>query len=179
MINGKTAGTLDRCKAQNSLKITLPKGKVTLDILVENLGRINFGPSLLENKKGITKGVWLNGKELKGWQNYSLPFDTQPTLAAANGNAPAVNAPVIKKANFSLDKTGDTYLDMSAWGKGVAWLNGHNLGRYWHIGPQQTLYIPAEWLVKGNNELTVLELIKPGKTQLSALEKPILDKLNK
>ena len=78
MINGKKVGTLNRCKAQDSLRITLPKGTVTLDLLVENLGRINFGPYLLENKKGITKGVWLNGKELKGWQAYSLPFETQP-----------------------------------------------------------------------------------------------------
>lgn len=178
MINGKKIGTLDRCKAQDSLLVTIPQGTVTLDILVENLGRINFGPFLLENKKGITKGVWLNGKELKGWQTYSLPFETQPALHAAKGKANYVNGPVIKKADFFLEKTGDTYLDMSAWGKGVVWLNGHNLGRYWNVGPQQTLYIPAEWLVKGKNELVVLEMIKPDQQKLSALEKPILDKLN-
>lgn len=178
MINGKKIGTLDRCKAQDSLLVTIPQGTVTLDILVENLGRINFGPFLLENKKGITKGVWLNGKELKGWQTYSLPFETQPALNAAKGKANYVNGPVLKKADFFLEKTGDTYLDMSAWGKGVVWLNGHNLGRYWNVGPQQTLYIPAEWLLKGKNELIVLELIKPDQQKLSALEKPILDKLN-
>ena len=178
MVNGKKIGTLDRCKAQDSLRIILPKGTVTLDILVENLGRINFGPYLLENKKGITKGVWLNGKELKGWQTYSLPFEKQPALDAAKGN-PVANAPVIKSAWFSLEKTGDTYLDMSAWGKGVVWLNGHNLGKYWNVGPQQTLYIPAEWLVKGKNEIIVLETIKTNQNVLSALEKPILDKLNK
>jgi len=177
MINGKKAGTLNRCKAQDSLYITLPKGTVTLDILVENLGRINFGPYLLENKKGITKGVWLNRKELKGWQTYSLPFETQPVINAADSNAPVVNAPVIKQASFFLENTGDTYLDMSAWGKGVVWLNGHNLGRYWNVGPQQTLYIPAEWLIKGKNELIVLELIKPEQQELHALKKPILDKL--
>jgi beta-galactosidase len=179
MVNGKKVGTLDRCKAQDSLRITLPKGTVTLDILVENLGRINFGPYLLENNKGITKGVWLNGKEVKGWQNYSLPFETQPVLTATKVNTQAFTAPVIKSAHFSLEKTGDTYLDMSAWGKGVVWLNGHNLGRYWNVGPQQTLYIPAEWLVTGNNELIVLEMIKPGQQTLSSLEKPILNKLNK
>jgi beta-galactosidase len=178
MVNGQKVGTLDRCKAQDSLRITLPKGTVTLDILVENLGRINFGPFLLENKKGITKGVWLNGQELKGWQTYSLPFEKQPALDAAKGKT-VTNAPVLKSAQFSLEKTGDTYLDMSAWGKGVVWLNGHNLGRYWNVGPQQTLYIPAEWLVKGKNELIVLETIKTNQKVLSALEKPILDRLNK
>lgn len=179
MVNGKKVGTLDRCKAQDSLRITLPKGTVTLDILVENLGRINFGPYLLENNKGITKGVWLNGKELKGWQNYSLPFESQPVLTATKVNTQAVTAPVIKSAHFLLEKTGDTYLDMSAWGKGVVWLNGHNLGRYWNVGPQQTLYIPAEWLVTGKNELIIFEMIKTNQQTLSALEKPILDKLNK
>jgi len=179
MVNGKKIGTLDRCKGQDSMRITLPKGTVTLDLLVENLGRINFGPYLLENKKGITKGVWLNGKELKGWQTYSLPFETQPDLTAADTNAHSINAPVIKQASFSLDSTGDTYLDMSTWGKGVVWLNGHNLGRYWNVGPQQTLYIPAEWLVKGKNELIVLELIKPDQKESAALKKPILDKLHK
>jgi beta-galactosidase len=113
MVNGKKVGTLDRCKAQDSLRITLPKGTVTLDILVENLGRINFGPYLLENKKGITKGVWLNGKELKEWQNYSLPFEKQPAIDTAKAHTLS-NGPVIKSARFSLEKTGDTYLDMSA-----------------------------------------------------------------
>jgi beta-galactosidase len=178
MINGKKVGTLDRCKAQDSMPITLPAGTAVLDILVENLGRINFGPYLLENKKGITKGVWLNGQELKEWQCYSLPFEKQPTFDKGKSNTSAINAPVIKKADFFLKTTGDTYLDMSNWGKGVVWLNGHNLGRYWNIGPQQTLYIPAEWLVKGKNELIVLELIKPDQHKLSALNKPILDKLN-
>jgi beta-galactosidase len=177
MINGKIAGTLDRCKAQDSLQITLPKGTVVLDLLVENLGRINFGPYLLENKKGITKGVWLNGKELKGWQNYSLPFETPPVVNAANDNGQSITGPVLRKAGFILERTGDTYLDMSTWGKGVVWVNGHNLGRYWNVGPQQTLYIPAEWLVKGKNELIILEMIEPGKKELSALDKPILDSL--
>src|SRR5690242_8601998 len=75
MVNGKKAGVLDRRFKQDSMEITLPKGKDTLDILVENLGRINFGPKLLQNKKGITKSVWFNGKELKGWEMYDLPFD--------------------------------------------------------------------------------------------------------
>ncbi|OQP52715.1 glycoside hydrolase family 35 protein [Niastella populi] len=177
MVNGKTVGTLDRCKGQDSLMITLPKGNVVLDLLVENLGRINFGPFLLENEKGITKGVWLNGKELKRWENYSLPFTKAPVIKAAKHNAQSANAPVIREATFMLEKTGDTYLNMSAWGKGVVWVNGHNLGRYWNVGPQQTLYIPAEWLVKGKNELIVLEMIETGKQELSALEKPILDSL--
>jgi len=70
---------------------------------------------------------------------------------------------------------GDTWLDMSKWGKGCVWINGHSLGRYWSIGPQQTLYVPAEWLKNGKNDIIVLELLKPGQSELSAVGKPILD----
>ena len=66
---------------------------------------------------------------------------------------------------------------MSQWGKGCVWVNGHNLGRYWQKGPQQTLYIPAEWLKKGSNEIVVFEMIKPEQNEVSALDKPILNEL--
>jgi beta-galactosidase len=66
---------------------------------------------------------------------------------------------------------------MRKWGKGVIWVNGHNLGRYWNIGPQQTVYVPVEWLKKGSNEIVVLELLKPQQKQLSAIQKPILNQL--
>jgi beta-galactosidase len=67
---------------------------------------------------------------------------------------------------------------MRNWGKGCVWINGHHLGRYWSIGPQQTLYVPVEWLKKGKNEVVVLELLKPEQKQLKSLDKPILDELN-
>ncbi|QEM11338.1 glycoside hydrolase family 35 protein [Mucilaginibacter rubeus] len=177
MINGKNVGTLDRRLNQDSLYLKLPAGKVTLDVLVENLGRINFGKYLLQNKKGITEKALLNGTELQHWKMYSLPFHD---LSAVKFSAAKQNAqsPVIRKGGFTLDKVGDTYLDMSNWGKGVVWVNGHNLGRYWGIGPQQTLYLPVEWLKKGYNNVEVLELLKPEVNQLSGLDKPILDKLN-
>ncbi|QEM05242.1 beta-galactosidase [Mucilaginibacter rubeus] len=180
-VNGKRVGILDRRKYQDSLMISLPKGKVTLDILVENLGRINFGPYLLKNKKGITEKVLFAGTELKNWKMYSLPFDdinkvkTNPAIKKVAAN----NTPQLKKAVFKVDKLADTYLDMSTWGKGIVWLNGHNLGRYWNCGPQQTLYVPVEWLKKGNNEITVLELIKPSENTLNAIDHPILDVLGK
>ena len=175
-VNGKRIGVLDRRLAQDSLQLDVPKGTATLDILVENMGRINFGPYLLHNTKGITETVKLGGNEIENWEIYSLPF------ATANFSKPnkVVNqqAPVLKKGSFTLDATGDTYLDMSKWGKGMVWINGHNLGKYWSIGPQQTLYVPVEWLKKGTNEISVLELLKSGDS-LQAVEKPILGRLQK
>jgi beta-galactosidase len=174
MINGKKVGTLDRRLNQDSIYLKVPAGKVTLDILVENLGRINFGKYLLQNKKGITEKVLLNGTELQHWKMYSLPFHDLDAVKFSAAK-PDGESPVIRKGGFNLDKVGDTYLDMSNWGKGVVWVNGHNLGRYWGIGPQQTLYLPVEWLKKGYNDVEVLELLKPEQDQLSGLDKPILD----
>lgn len=176
-INGKRVGVLDRRLKQDSLQVDLPKGKVKLDILVENLGRINFGPYLLKNKKGITEHVLFSGKELKNWKMYGLPFSTIKGIAFKAGKINA-GSPVIKKGTFDLKEVADTYLDMRSWGKGVVWVNGHNLGRYWSIGPQQTIYLPAEWLKKTNNEVVVLELLKPEQATLKTLNKPILNELN-
>jgi beta-galactosidase len=174
--NGKRLGILDRRLSQDSLSVTLPTGKVTLDILVENLGRINFGPYLLKNKKGITDKVLLDNIELKNWQMYSLPFDDIHQFRIGTGLSQAISvSPQLKKGSFKLSKVADTYLDMSSWGKGSVWVNGHNLGRYWYVGPQQTLYVPAEWLKKGDNEVIVLELIKPEQNILKGTSRPILD----
>lgn len=175
-INGKRISVLDRRLKQDSIWLKLPDEKIQLDILVENLGRINYGPYLLKNKKGITEGVSFNGKELTGWQMFKLPFNDLNSVALKNSKTLS-GAPVLKKGTFSLQTVGDTYLNLGNWGKGVVWVNGHNLGRYWNIGPQQTLYVPVEWLKKGGNEIIVLELLKPEQSQLQAVDKPILDKL--
>lgn len=214
-VNGKRQGILDRMKKQDSLTISVPAGGAILDILVENMGRINYGPNLLKNHKGITQSVSLNDRELTGWKMYSFPFDhvaatkpagpvatrpatvtQRPTARAATAAATkqpsaaasfakqrtkaipaAPEMPTLKKATFHLDAVGDTYLDMRPWGKGCVWINGHNLGRYWELGPQQTIYVPAEWLKKGDNVIEVLELLKPEQNELNSLEKPILDQL--
>jgi beta-galactosidase len=174
-INGKRIGILDRRLKQDSLLADLPKGKVQLDILVENLGRINFGPYLLKNTKGITENVTFAGTEITNWKMFGLPFDDISKIKPKAGKLKP-NEPVIKTGTFNLVEVADTYLDMSKWGKGVVWVNGHNLGRYWNNGPQQTLYLPAEWLKKNNN-IVVLELIKPSVNVIGGLNKPILDQL--
>jgi beta-galactosidase len=176
-VNGKQVGALDRRLYQDSLMVNLPKGKVQIDILVENMGRINFGPYLLKNKKGITDKVLLGGVELKNWQMYKLPFNNINPLKSKNVNAAIATVPVVKRGYITLTKAADTYLDFSNWGKGVVWVNGHNLGKYWAIGPQQTVYVPAEWLKVGKNEVVVFELIKPKQNVLQGIEKPILSVL--
>lgn len=175
-INGKRVAILDRRLKQDSVMVNLPKGEVWLEILVENLGRINFGPYLLQNKKGITDKVSFDGAEVKNWKMFGLPLDHTPkTQVKVASNVS--DAPVIKTGVFNLNKLADTYLDMSDWGKGIVWINGNNLGRYWAIGPQQTLYVPAEWLKKGSNRIVVLELIKTEQSIVKTTKYPVLDRI--
>ncbi|MGH9437382.1 MAG: beta-galactosidase, partial [Terriglobia bacterium] len=147
-------GVLDRRLKQDSLEVDIVADE-PLDILVENMGRINFGPQLPYNHKGITTKVLLNGKELTGWTIFSLPLTSLSNLAFS---AQRVPAPAFYRDRFVLESTGDTFLDMRGWGMGCVWVNGHNLGRYWKIGPQQSLFVPGCWLNTGENEIIVLDL---------------------
>ena len=178
MVNGQPQGVLDRRLGQNSLNVQLPAGRDTLDLFIENLGRINFGPNLLKNKKGITRKVLLGGQELKGWSMYKFPFNNVNDFKwkAVNGHN---RGPVLLQGTFSVNKVADTYFDMTKWGKGVIWVNGHNLGRYWSVGPQQTVYLPAEWMHTGNNTVTILEELKDNRHVVHTIDHPILDSLQK
>lgn len=147
-------GVLDRRLKQSSLEVELNDG-APLDILVENMGRVNFGPAMVTDRKGITEKVALGGEELTGWEIYSLPLTDLSRLKFSLGPR---TGPAFYRGAFKLASIGDTYLDMRGWGKGFVWVNGHNLGRYWRIGPQQSLFVPAGWLKKGRNEIIVLDL---------------------
>jgi len=85
--------------------------------------------------------------------------------------------PAFYRGQFELDETGDTFLDMRGWGKGVVWVNGHALGRFWNLGPQQTLYLPAPWLRKGKNEVAIFGLMSPKHRTLRGVRSPVLDEL--
>ncbi len=128
-----------------------------LDILMENMGRVNYGPKLKDQRKGIQSSVLLNGHGHCGWKMYSLEFDTTmlKKLDFAKGYQKGV--PAFYRILFSIERAGDTFLDLSGWGKGCALLNGFNLGRFWEKGPQKRLYVPAPLLRRGQNELIVFE----------------------
>jgi beta-galactosidase len=175
-VNGSRVGVLDRRLKQDSLVLSLPAGRARLDILVENLGRINFGPYLLKNRKGILGDVTWQGSDLRGWEQFSLPFRHPESATFTEADDPA-GVPVVRKGMFRMETVGDTYLDMRQWGKGCVWVNGHNLGRYWRTGPQQTIYVPAEWLKKGDNEVVVFELLKPETRVLEGIDHPILNEV--
>jgi beta-galactosidase len=176
-INGNPVATLDRRLKQESTDITLPAGSSQLDILVECDGRINYGGQLTKNFKGITDHVSLGDQTLTGWQNFSLPL---PDVQSLKFSKAAAKVPALFHSTFNLTEVGDSFLDMRGWTKGWVWVNGHNLGRYWFIGPQQTLYLPGCWLHAGSNDIVVLEQEKlPAKLSIAGLTEPILDQVVK
>jgi beta-galactosidase len=178
-LNGKRVSILDRRLKQDSVQISTTDPNTTLDILVENNGRINYGPYLTDNRQGITEKVTLNNEELTGWKMYKFPFGNVANLKYAAIKGSYDEEPALYKGTFTLNKTGDTYLDMHGFGKGFVFLNGHNLGKYWYIGPQQTIYVPGCWLKKGVNEIEVFDELKGNHASISAINHPVLDEVVK
>ena len=184
-IDGEEAGRLyRRDNGGSALRLERDvKEGATLDIFVEAMGRINYS-KLINDPKGITGSVTLlttSGKDeltynLKDWEVRLFPLTIDgidalssiPVTAPQSDKGTALSAserqmstPAYYRSSFNVKKIGDTYLDMSSWGKGLVWVNGHCLGRFWEVGPQQTLYLPGCWLKKGKNEIVVLDLIGP------------------
>lgn len=191
-INGVYQGTIDRVKNESSLTLPPVHQYDKLTIVLEAMGRINFGRAI-KDFKGITKAVTLtaeeNGNEvtwnLKNWVMTTYPDDYGNAVRALQRRSDGAKAPMPLQSKsgyyrgwFTLKRTGDTFLNMETWGKGQVYVNGHAIGRFWSIGPQQTLYVPGCWLKKGKNEVIVLDIVGPEKNVCSGLTKPELDKLN-
>ncbi|HCN49273.1 MAG TPA: beta-galactosidase [Chryseobacterium sp.] len=177
-VNGVWKGELNRIYKKYDLEIDLKAGD-QLDILVENMGRINYGAEIVHNLKGIIEPVKINQADITGnWEMFPLPFDQFPKHIS-NTKKMIDGSPIIQEAEFNLNETGDTFLDMRNFGKGIVFINGKNLGRYWSKGgPQQTLYIPGVWLKKGKNLIQIFEQIK-SPNSVSSIDHPILDQLAK
>ncbi len=190
-VDGKYIGKLDRRMGEKELMLPECKRGATLDILVEAMGRINFGRAI-KDFKGITDKVTItedrDGYEyvcdLKNWTVYNIPDELsfyeemlknqKPTAAAGTGDRMPIG---VYKGTFKVNKPGDTFLNMGQFGKGLVYVNGHALGRFWEIGPQQTLYLPGPWLKKGENEIVVFDIVGPKAAKAEGLKTPIYDKL--
>ncbi|MFE0102510.1 beta-galactosidase [Streptomyces sp. NPDC059009] len=157
-----TTGSSLKLGSANADTDTDTGADATLDVLVEGLGRINFGHAIAD-RKGITGEVSLTDAgaldgPLTHWQTYGLPVDETFVARLRPKISDPERGGQFFRTTLTLDKVGDTYLDLAAWTKGVVWVNGHNLGRFWSVGPQQRLYCPAPWLKKGRNEIVLFDL---------------------
>ena len=179
--DGRLLGRLDRRHGETSIVLpALPAG-TRLDILVEAMGRVNFDVAI-HDRKGITEKVELVDGDarqaLRGWDVYNLPVDYR--FAKKKDYAPisqTPDGPAYYRATFDVEQPGDVFLDLQHWGKGLVWVNGKALGRFWRLGPQQTLFLPGCWVKKGKNEIIILDLLGPEKRTVSGLKQPILDML--
>lgn len=145
-------------------KVDVPAGE--LDVLIDSFGHIGYGQAMAD-RKGVVGDIRLGDKALQDWAVHGLPLDDAFVGALKPLSKPSTRPGLFFKAALQLRELGDTYIDMSAWDKGYVWVNGHLLGRYWHIGPQQRLYCPATWLRQGANEVLVFDMhrIEPAHIQ--------------
>ena len=197
-VDGKYIGKLDRRLGEKTLTLPATKGGAKLDILVEALGRINFGRAI-KDFKGITEGVTLTDgpavTDLKDWTVYNIDDEYQVYTAMLDGHGVSFLSSDsarswfpepdstgrlprgVYRGTFNVTRPADTFLDFSTWGKGLVYVNGHPLGRIWEIGPQQTLYTPGCWLNEGRNELLVFDIVGPREASVRGLDRPLLDDL--
>ena len=189
MIDGEIIGRLYRGnKYENTLRLKKDvRAGAELSIFVEAMGRINYS-KLINDPKGITNSVCAittDGKNdvtynLKDWKVNLFPVSGTPYEDKSYIPIPeGEKSPAYFRASFKLKTVGDTYLDMSTWGKGLVWINGHCIGRFWEVGPQQTLYVPGCWLKKGANDIVVLDIAGPRKASVKGVSKPIVDELHR
>jgi beta-galactosidase len=167
-LDQKLVGSLDR--RLDTSRLTLPAAKTagTLDILVENTGRVNFTQVIRGERKGITGSVKVGGKEPQRWEIYSLPMDKIEGLRFLSG---ACEGPCFYRVALNVSEVADTFIDTHSVHKGEAWLNGRPLGRFWSVGPQFTLFTPGSWLHAGKNDVIFFDLLGSSDESLKSVAK--------
>lgn len=158
-VNDARVGVIDAIyEDPNVVNLDLKAGDV-LDLLVENLGRTNYGHEMVDQVKGIVGDVTVGGNTLSEWESYPLGLETLPDLQNKSAPAPSEDdPPLFYTGSFTVDKLGDTFIQLEDWTKGVVWVNDINIGRFWIIGSQQSLYVPHCYLKEGENSIAVLAL---------------------
>jgi len=154
---------------EHEVSVEFPKGE-NIDILVENMGRVNFGPRMEHQRKGIDQCVQINGHMHNHWKMYPLPLAHVEKVDFSKEYKE--NTPAFYRFEFEAEELGDTFLDFEGWGKGCVFVNGFNIGRFWEIGPQKRLYIPAPLLKQGSNEIIVFETEGKTRETITLREEP-------
>lgn len=180
-VDGEPAGTMDTRYRSFRVDIPARARPVTVEILVYTIARVNFGVEI-HDRKGMHgpirfKPAGGDTQMVENWEIRAIDFDADGTLPPLVWKTGRADGPAFWRGSFHVAQAGDTFLAMSAWGQGVVWVNGRCLGRYWSIGPTQTMYLPGPWIRSGRNEVIVLDLTGPHSARLEGLATPILDQL--
>ena len=170
-VNGKLQGTMTDNRKKMAIK-TEP-GKYLLQIYVENIGRITYGPEITDNSKGLFGGITLDGNEIENWKMLPLNVRKFPVKNLQFDFNLSDGSPGFYKGAFSLEAVENTYLDVSGWGMGEVWINGKYLGSYWEEEKQRSILIPTEDLTKGENEIVVFELKQPQQKTMKLSQTPV------
>ena len=155
--DGKFVGIQYRNDSEPQHSISIDAGGNELAVLVENMGRVNYGP-YLKDPKGITQGIGFGNNFIYHWQNYALPLDDVSGVEFKDGVDAFDGTPVFLKAELDIDEPCDTFVKLPGFKKGIIIVNNRVLSRYWEAGPQRSAYLPAPFLKKGKNEIVVMEL---------------------
>ncbi|MCD7862740.1 MAG: beta-galactosidase [Lachnospiraceae bacterium] len=158
-------------KTEHEVDASMKQG-TSLDILMENMGRVNYGPYLERQRKGIDQGVQVNFHMHSGWTHYCLPLDNLEKLDFTKGCTDG--EPAFYEFVLMVEEPADTFFDFTGFGKGCAFLNGFNLGRFWEIGPQKRLYIPAPLFKKGENQIILFETEGKAADYITLADEPLL-----
>lgn len=154
--NGRLLGIQERDQASDEVMIEVSTNEIyQLDILVENMGRINYGPELYDYK-GITKAVLLGLQEIHGWEMYSIELKDFSRIKYEA--VEETKLPALYKGTLNIEEVADTFIYLDHFEKGNVFINGFNIGRYFKRGPQRSLYVPAPLLKKGENCIEVFDL---------------------
>lgn len=170
-VNDEELGIYYRNDPQ-TLNITVPKEGCKLEILVENMGRVNYGTEM-QDYKGITRGVTIGDRFIFGFDIFNLEMNNLENLKFKEISE-VTSTPTFYKATFEVDEAHDTFLKFEHLTKGFVTINGFNIGRYWNIGPQETLYVPAGLLKEGTNEIIVFEQHEAKELSIEFVDSPIL-----
>jgi beta-galactosidase len=181
-VDGRLVGTMDTRHRRFSVDIPERKRDATVEILLYTIARVNFGMEV-HDRKGLQGPVMLRtakdkAQEVKGWQIRAIDFGADAGLPPLRWRARRAAGPAFWRGSFDAATAADTFLDMSSWGQGIVWVNGRCLGRYWSIGPTQTMYLPGPWINAGRNEVVVLDLTGPHANRIEGLAMPVLDQLH-
>ena len=170
-VDGKLQGTLTGNRKKLTIK-TSP-GKYLLQLYVENIGRITYGPEITDNSKGLFGEVILNGNEIRNWKMTPLNIKKYPVKDLTFENRNETQGPGFYKGTFELGNLKHTYLDISGWGMGEVWINNKYVGAYWEEEAQRSILISSENLVQGKNDVVVFELKNNQQKTMKLSETPI------
>jgi len=181
-VDGRAAGVMDRRHGRFSVELPARQEEARLEILLYTIARVNFGIEV-HDRKGVQGPVTITEVgnppvELKEWTIRAVDLGANAALPELAWQRGTMGGPAFWRGSFEIPETGDTFLDVSRWGIGLVWVNGHCLGRFWNIGPTQTMFLPAPWMNPGKNEVVVLDLTGPESPTLVGVKDPVLDQLN-